>query len=138
LGQRTSCRLVSPRRLSIVGTNSSNSYRSRYIRQTRIAHLKFLGRTMSRLFKRGRTPSDASSHQQRNMPFSNDELQQDDPEAQESRPVSASYRARARSITSASALPSSYKTPSRSYIHHAAHGFQGNIQSTSMPAPSLS
>lgn len=92
---------------------------------------------MSRLFKRGRTPSDASSHQQR-LPFANDELQHqdDDSEAQDSRPRSSTHRARARSITSISALPSSYKTPSRSYIHHAAHGFQGTIQSMPIPATS--
>ncbi|KAG2166670.1 hypothetical protein VTO58DRAFT_103566 [Aureobasidium pullulans] len=78
---------------------------------------------MSRLFKRGRTPSDASSHQQR-LPFSNDELQQDDTEAQDTPPRSTGHTSRARSITSASGLSSSYKTPSRSYIHHAAHGFQ--------------
>ncbi|THZ74485.1 hypothetical protein D6C88_07088 [Aureobasidium pullulans] len=78
---------------------------------------------MSRLFKRARTPSDASSHQQR-LPFSNDELQQDDTEAQDTPPRSTGHTSRARSITSASGLSSSYKTPSRSYIHHAAHGFQ--------------
>ncbi|KAG9633384.1 hypothetical protein KCU64_g15825, partial [Aureobasidium melanogenum] len=85
---------------------------------------------MSRLFKRGRTPSDASSHQQR-LPFANDELQQEDSEAQDAAPRSTGHRARARSITSASALSSSYKTPSRSYIHHAAHGFQEPLQYSS-------
>jgi SulP family sulfate permease len=89
---------------------------------------------MSRLFKRGRTPSDASSRQQ-TLPFSNDELlpQEDDEAAAATATGTAAvatqrsigHTSRARSITSASALSSSYKTPSRSYIHHAAHGFQG-------------
>ncbi|KAK6005354.1 hypothetical protein QM012_008133 [Aureobasidium pullulans] len=85
---------------------------------------------MSRLFKRGRTPSDASSHQQR-LPFSNDELQQEETDSQDTAPRSTTHRARARSITSASALSSSYKTPSRSYIHHAAHGIQEPLQYSS-------
>lgn len=95
--------------------------------------------TMSHIFRKRRTSSVSTQQQQQQLPFTNDEAQVDDfavtnnsEPATIKGPVNA---ARRRSVTANSALPSSYKTPSRSYIHHAAHGHQGrHCKASAAPA----
>lgn len=86
---------------------------------------------MSRLFKRRR--SNASSLQQQ-LPFADEGLSGDStPTADGADPVTTRPSAnfsRARS-GSAAGLSSSYKTPTRSYIHHAGHGHSEFVQYSS-------
>jgi len=84
---------------------------------------------MSQRFWRRR--SDASSIQPQ-LPFSNEEAVTDDAlsvEHSSNRPVDLASRA-ARNTISGPGLSSSFKTPTRSYIHHASHSAQGQRRNT--------
>lgn len=82
---------------------------------------------MSRLFK-ARRGSDSSAQQQ--LPFTNEDASQEDfPDAEDAgtehtqnQPILNTNRNRSESVVS-----SSFKTPARSYIHHAGHGHQGTL-----------
>ncbi|KAF4556958.1 Sulfate permease-like protein 5 [Elsinoe fawcettii] len=76
----------------------------------------------------------SSSSIQQQLPFTNEEALFDDVQARPNpipdRPRSGSVRYSRNSI-GATVLSSSYKTPSRSYIHHAGHGTQEPVQYSS-------
>ena len=78
---------------------------------------------MSQRFWRKR--SDASSNQPQ-LPFANEEAVTDDAlsiDQSIGRPVD--HSSKTRNTVSGAALSSSFKTPTRSYIHHASHSAQG-------------
>lgn len=73
-----------------------------------------------------RHQSDASSLLQQ-LPLSNEEAiadQNEQDQSTSSGPRSIDRATRTRSVLQVSGLPSSYKTPTRSFIHHASHGSQ--------------